>query len=68
MVGATLHLTGHNLLWHARAGCGKSILCSLTSAAKAGIENKPVIAALKPLRHPKSSAEASFSAAREGVP
>ena len=31
------------------------------SAAKAGIENMAVIAAVKPLRHPKARAKSSFS-------
>jgi len=40
----------------------------LTSAAEAATENRPVIAALEALRHPKSGAASTFSAACEAVP
>jgi hypothetical protein len=36
---------------------GGRLFFSPTSAAKAGIENKPVIAALKALRYPKSNTD-----------
>jgi hypothetical protein len=41
---------------------------SRTSAAEAGAENKPFIAALQALRHPKPSSRLSFPASCEVVP
>jgi hypothetical protein len=39
----------------------------VTAAPKAGAENKPVMAALKAVRYPKSSAGAGFARAGESL-
>jgi hypothetical protein len=52
-----------NAKTHNEIGGGGKISRDVASAAKAGADNKPVIAVLKALRHPKSSAKPSFSAA-----